>query len=200
MHTIVRALLGVGSLVVIQVAGIAGACAAEPKVDGFDVVGNVGYGTATDKYTVAGLKGDPFGFMLGVDAGYTFRFRLRLGLNYTHGFGRDSEGTRTGTGGIESPVHTHHLSDMMGASVGYDWLLDPIRLRASLDGGVSTFIRTTDSGPLPTSITFWAAPGFAAVWQLGPLELGAGVKYYAFLGSGAGPGFSGSLLAGVRFF
>jgi len=191
--------LGVGSLVVAHVAGIAVASAAEPKVDGFDVVGNVGYGTATDEYTVAGIKGDPFGFMLGVDAGYTFRVGLRLGLTYTRGFGRDSEGTRTGTGGIESPVHTHHQSVMMGASVGYDWLLDPIRLRASLDGGVYTFTRTTDSGPLPTATTFWAAPGFAALWQLGPLELGAGLKYYWFAGSGAGPGFSGSLMAGGRF-
>src|SRR5690349_6621167 len=117
MHSIARASLGVGSLVVAQVTGIGLASAAEPKVDGFDVVGNVGYGTATDDYTVARLKGDPFGFMLGVDTGYTFRFRLRLGLTYTHGFGRDSEGTRTGAGGVESPVHTHHLSDMMGASV-----------------------------------------------------------------------------------
>lgn len=184
-------------MVVAQVAGIAVASAAEPKVDGFDVVGNVGYGTATDDYTVAGLKGDPFGFMLGVDAGYTFRFGLRLGVFYTHGFGRDSEGTRTGMGGTESPVHTHHRSDMMGATVGYDWLLDPIRLRASLDGGVNTFIRTTDSGDLPTAVTLVAAPGFAALWQLGPLELGAGLKYY-FIGSG--PAFGGSLMAGARFF
>ena len=191
----VRAMLGVGSLVVVQVAGIAGASAAEPKVDGFDVVGNVGYGTATDNYTAAGLKGDPFGFMLGVDAGYTFRFGLRLGVIYTHGFGRDSEGTRTGMGGTESPMQTHHRSDMMGATVGYDWLLDPIRLRASLDGGVSFFIRTTDSGDLPTGVTLLAAPGFAALWQLGPLELGPGLKCY-FLSSG--PGFSGSLMAGAR--
>jgi hypothetical protein len=184
-------------VVVAQVAGIARASAAEPKVDGFDALGNVGYGTATDNYTAAGLKGNPFGFMLGVDAGYTFRFGLRLGLIYTHGFGHDSEGTRTGTGGMESPVHTHHRSDMMGATVGYDWLLAPIRLRASLDGGMTSFIRTTDSGDLPTGISFLAAPGFAALWQLGPLELGAGLKYY-FLASG--PGFSGSLMAGARFF
>jgi hypothetical protein len=183
--------------VVAQVAGIAGASAAEPRVDGFDVVGNVGYGTATDNYTAAGLKGDPFGFMLGVDAGYTFRFGLRLGLFYTHGFGRDSEGTRTGLGGTENPVNTHHRSDMMGATVGYDWLLDPIRLRASLDGGVSYFIRTTDAGDLPTAVTLLAAPGFAALWQLGTLELGAGVKCYFQSG---GPGFSGSLMAGARFF
>jgi hypothetical protein len=197
MRSTVRALLMVGSLVVAQVAGIAGASAAEPKVDGFDVVGNVGYGTATDNYTAAEVKGDPFGFMLGVDAGYTFRFKLRLGLIYTHGFGRDSEGTRSGTGGAESPVQTHHRSDMMGGTVGYDWLLDPIRLRASLDAGVGVFIRTTDAGDLPTGIILLAAPGFAALWQLGPLELGAGLKYYLL---SSGPGFSGSLMAGARFF
>jgi hypothetical protein len=179
------------------VTGIAGASAAEPKVDGFDVLGSVGYGTATDNYTAAGLEGDPFGFMLGVDAGYTFRFGLRLGLIYTHGFGRDSEGARTGVGGTENLVNTHHRSDMMGATVGYDWLLDPIRLRASLDGGVSYFIRTTDSGDLPTAVTLVAAPGFAALWQFGPLELGAGLKCYFQRG---GPGFSGSLMAGARLF
>lgn len=184
-----------GGLVVTQVAGIASASAAEPKVDGFDVVGNVGYGTATDDYA-AGLTGNPFGFMLGVDAGYTFRFGLRLGVTYTHGFGRDSEGTRT-VEGIESPVQTHHRSDMFGATVGYDWLLDPIRLRASLDGGVINFIRTTDRGDLPTGITLLAAPGFSALWQVGPLELGAGFKYYF---QGSGPAFSGSLMAGARFF
>jgi hypothetical protein len=193
----VRVLLSVGSLVVAQVAAIAGASAAEPKVDGFDVLGNVGYGTATDNYTAAGLKGDPFGFMLGVDAGYTFRFRLRLGFFYTHGFGRDSEGTRTEIG--DTAVQTHHRSDMMGGTVGYDWLLDRIRLRASLDGGGSTFIRTTDPGDLPTGVAFLVAPGFAALWQLGPLELGAGLKYYFFF-PGDAPNFSGSLMAGARFF
>lgn len=200
MRTTVRALLGVGSVVVAQATGIGLASAAEPKVDGGDVVGTVGYGTATDKYTAAGLKGDPFGFMLGVDAGYTFRFGLRLGVFYTHGFGRDSEGTRTDAGGIEYPVHTHHWSDMIGATVGYDWLLAPIRLRASLDAGVSAFVRTTDSGPLPTAATFVAAPSFAALWQLGPLELGAGLKYYGFVGPGGGSGFAGWLMAGARFF
>jgi hypothetical protein len=37
-------------------------------------------------------------------------------------------------------------------------------------------------------------PGFAALWQVGPLEVGAGLKYYGFLGVG------GSLMAGARFF
>lgn len=192
-----KGLLWVGILVVTEVAGITGASAAEHRVNGFDVVGNVGYGTATDNYTAAGLKGDPFGFMLGVDTGYTFRSGLRLGLFYTHGFGRNAEGKRTDSGGIEYPVYTHHRSDMMGATVGYDWLLDPIRLRASLDAGLSLFIRTTDSGDLPTGLTLLAAPGFAALWQLGRLELGAGLKCYFQSG---GPGFSGSLMAGTRFF
>jgi hypothetical protein len=179
------------------VAGIAVASAAEPKMDGFDVLGNVGYGVASESYAdIAGdLQADPFGFMLGVDAGYTFRFGLRLGVTYTHGFGREFEGTRTGTGGREYPVHTHHQSDIIGASVGYDWLLDPIRLRASLDGGIIYFNTTDNAGDLP-AFSLLLAPGFAALWQLGPLELGAGLKYYGFFASG----FGGSLMAGARFF
>jgi hypothetical protein len=172
------------------VAGIAVASAAEPKLDGADVVGNVGYGTVPSDD-----KGEPFAFMLGVDAGYTFRFGLRLGLTYTHGYGREGEYTRQGVGGIES-VHTHHHSDTFAVPVGYDWLLAPVRLRASLDAGMIFFNTTNNAGDLP-AWTLLLAPGFAALWQLGPLELGAGLKYHQFLG---GHGFSGSLMAGGRFF
>lgn len=185
-------------MVASQVAAVAVAAAAEkPKVDGFEALASVGYGAATDNYGdaqyVEDIPADPFGFMLGVDVGYTFRFGLRLGLTYTHGFGREIEATRTGVGGaVDYPVHTHHQSDITGASVGYDWLLAPIRLRASLDGGLVWLNTTDNAGDMP-AFTLLLAPGVSALWQLGPLELGVGAKYYAFLG------FAGSLLAGARF-
>lgn len=186
-------------MVASQVASIAVASAAQPpKLDGFDALATVGYGVAIENYGdaqyVEDIPADPFGFMLGVDAGYTFRFGLRLGLTYTHGFGREIEATRTGAGGaVDYPVHTHHQSDIMGATVGYDWLLAPIRLRASLDGGLFWLNTTDNEGDVP-AVTLLLAPGVSALWQVGPLELGAGFKYYAFLGLG------GSVLAGARFF
>ncbi len=195
MHTIGRALFGIGSVVLAQVTSVTVASAAKPKVEGADVVGNVGYGVGSDNYSE---DADPLGFMLGVDAGYTFRLGLRLGVNYTHGFGRKVDGTRT-VAGIEYPVHTHHRSDMLGGSVGYDLLLDPIRLRGSLDVGLIFFNGPDDVADL-AGVTYLLAPGLAALWQLDPLELGAGVKYYGFLGEGGGLGFAGSLIAGARFF
>jgi len=186
MHTIIRALLAVGSLVAAQVAGIAIASAADTKVKGVDVLGTFGYGTTNDD--------PPFGFMLGVDAGYTFRFGLRLGLDYTHGFGREVEETRSGIGGVQSQLRRYQ-SDLIGASVGYDWLINPIRLRASIDQGL-IFVNADKLDDF-RALTYFVAPGIAALWQFGPFEAGAGLKSYWL--AGAGLGFSGSLMAGGRF-
>jgi hypothetical protein len=162
------------------------ASAAAPKVKGVEVLGTVGYGTTNDA--------PPFGFMLGVDAGYTFRFGLRLGLDYTHCFGREVEQTRTGIGGAEYQVHNQYQSDLIGASIGYDWLIAPIRLRVSLDQGL---LFVNNEKVSVTGYTYFLDPGFAAFWQFGSLEAGAGLKYYWLFG--ARSGVSGSLMAGARF-
>ncbi len=188
MHTIIRASLAVGSLVAAQVAGIAIASAAEPKVKGLDVLGTVGYGTTNDD------DDPPFGVMLGVDAGYTFRFGLRLGLGYAHGFGREIVETRNGIGGVQSQVRRYQ-SDFVGASVGYDWLINPIRLRASIDQGI-VFINADKVADVRAA-TYFVNLGIAAFWHFGPLEAGAGLKYYWLAGGGLG--FSGALMAGGRF-
>lgn len=181
--------MAVGSLVAAQLACMAIASAAEPNVKGGDVLGTVGYGTTNDK------DDPPFGFMLGVDAGYTFRFGLRLGLDYTHGFGREIVETRNGVGGVQSQVRRYQ-SDFIGASVGYDWLINPIRLRASIDQGIM-FVNADKVADV-RAFTYFLAPGIAAFWQVGALEAGAGLKSYWLAGGGLG--VSGSLMAGARFF
>src|SRR6188768_1598372 len=94
-----RAMFGAGCAVVVQVAGTTRASAAEPaKLEGFDVLGNVGYGIALDSYVdyalIEDTDADPLGFLVGLDFGYTWRFGLRLGATATHGFGREFEETR----------------------------------------------------------------------------------------------------------
>jgi hypothetical protein len=140
-----RAALALGCFVSIQFVAARDARAESPrKVQGFEVLGALGYGVsvggeARDEY-------EPYGVMVGLDLGYTLPFGLRIGAEASRGFGRRIEQTLS-TGEV---VTTEAASIAFSGSVGYDHLLwSSFRLRGAVDAGLSGFSTSTDRGPLP---------------------------------------------------
>src|SRR5262245_43333286 len=84
-----QAAFALGCFVFVQLVGARSARAEGPrKVEGFEVLGTLGYGVA-----VGDLEFDPYGVMVGLDLGYTFRFGLRIGTDASYGFGHRGEQT-----------------------------------------------------------------------------------------------------------
>jgi hypothetical protein len=118
-----RVLLALGCFVFSQLVGARGARADSPrKVEGFEVVGTLGYGFPVGATTV-----NPYGVTLGLDLGYTLPFGLRIGADAIYGFGRTSEDV------------TDIVSFAFGGSAGYDLLLSSFRLRGALDMGLALY-------------------------------------------------------------
>src|SRR4051812_9493083 len=88
-----RGVFALGCFVFTQLVGARDARAQSTrKVDGFEVVGTLGYAVG-DVAWWGGKVAAPYGVTLGLDLGYTLRFGLRIGAQIGHGFGRRLEET-----------------------------------------------------------------------------------------------------------
>ena len=192
-----QAVFALGCVVLLQLVGVRGARAESPKkVDGFEVVGTLGYGVAVGDLTWGAREFAPYGVTMGLDVGYTFPFGLRIGTDASYGFGRRIEETLS-TGEV---VATSASSFNWGGSVGYDLLLSSFRLRIAADAGVVLYY--VEGGVVEASAApggaYYIGPKVALIWQYRAFELGLQSKYWVTT-TGAGSVQAG-LMGGARFF
>ena len=179
-------MFALGCFVFIQLVGARSARAESPrKVEGFELLGTLGYGfgrwhlNASDNYV------DPFGVTVGGDFGYTFPFGLRLGTDASYAFGSKTEYTRW----MGEAATTHASSITWGGSVGYDLLLSSFRLRGAADVGLMLVL---DEGTVAPWMYF--GPKIALTWQYRGVELGLQSRYMMLVSC-----FQVGLMGGTRF-
>ena len=181
-----QALFVLGFFVSVQLVGARDARAeSSAKVEGFELLGTLGYGIAFRNLTWANQEFDPYGLTVGLDFGYTWPFGLRIGTDATYGFGRRIEQTRW-TG---EAVTTHASSMTWGGSVGYDLLLSSFRLRGAADVGLLLLL---DEGSVAPWLYF--GPKIALGWQYRGVELGLESRWMMWTGA-----VQVGLMGGTRF-
>jgi hypothetical protein len=181
--------------------------AAPPRatVGGLSLLAMAGYGATTN--AVRGLDLAPYGAAFGVDAGFTFRFGLRLGayVNYSLGKSVVQHEDPLIRRSWEFDADTSSLN--AGLSVGYDVPLYLLVLRYDLSFGVTSM--QWDFGDVDPSdvrygdaknpnVGFHFAPGLALLWPHGPFEAGVGFNYFVQTNYTIPSGFLGKLLVGVK--
>ncbi|MEI9948716.1 MAG: hypothetical protein WDO74_06960 [Pseudomonadota bacterium] len=185
-----RAVFALGCFVCIQLTGARDARAeTSRKVEGFEVLGTLGYGVDVGGMTWWDREVDPYGVMVGLDLGYTFPFGLRIGVEASKGFGRRIEQTLS-TGEV---VTTDTSSFPLGGSVGYDLLFSSFRLRGAVDSG---FIFYSGENAIAPGGGFYIGPKVALIWQYRAFELGLQSKYWAATAGGV---VQMGLMSGARF-
>ncbi len=182
-------MFALGCFVFIQLVGARGALAESPrKVEGFEVLGTLGYGFA-----------DPYGVTVGLDLGYTLPFGLRIGADASKGFGRRIEET----GSTGEVVVTKAESFAFGGSLGYDLLLPLFRLRGAVDMGLALY--AYEGGHLEGAFVpggaWYIGPQVALIWQYRTFELGLQSKYWVTSADGSGNAgvVQVGLMSGARF-
>ena len=155
------------------------------KVEGFELLGTLGYGIAFRNLTWSNKEFDPYGVTVGGDFGYTWPFGLRLGTDAGYAFGHRLEQRR-----LNGEVFTTHASSMTwGGSVGYDLLLSSFRLRGAADVGLLLLL---DEGSAAPWIYF--GPKIALGWQYRGVELGLQSRWMMWTGA-----VQVGLMGGTRF-
>ena len=164
-----RPVFALGCFVFIQLAGVRSARAESPrKVEGFELLGTLGYGVAVGLWAAGERKVDPYGVTPGLDFGYTWPFGFRIGTDVSYGFGRKIENTDW-----KGEVYTTHASSLTwGASFGYELLSSSFTLRGAIDGGLAVYFDQGDVAP-----SFYVGPKVAFIWQYRALEFGFQTKY-----------------------
>jgi hypothetical protein len=182
-----RALFALGCFAFIQLVGVRSAQAESArKVEGFELLGSLGYGVAVGLWAAGERELDPYGVTPGLDFGHTWPFGLRIGTDVGYGFGRRLEYTsRTG-----EVIATHASSFTWGASFGYDFFLSSFTLRGAVDGGLAVRFDEGDADPL-----FYVGPKVAFIWQYRAFEFGFQTKYLW----GVPSAFQVGLMGGTRF-
>lgn len=177
----------------------------KPKVAGFGVLLAGGYGASTT--SVRGMSLAPYGATFGLDAGFTFRFGLRLGAygNYSLGSTTNEHREPIVRQGFDFKADTSNLT--AGLSVGWDVPMSCLVLRYSLGlgftsmkwdfGGVdATDVRYGDAKNPSTGFQF--APGATVLWPHGKFQGGVGFDYVVQANGTIPSGFIGKLVAGVK--
>jgi hypothetical protein len=156
-----------GAFVFTQLVEARDALAESPrKVEGFELLGSLGYAITVRDWSFNDKKIDPFGVLVGLDFGYTFPFGLRLGSDAVYGFGRTIESTDW-RGEVST---TDSSSFAWSASVGYDLMLSSsFRLRGAADAGLLVlFYESEDEAGVGMNL----GPKLALIWQSRAFELG----------------------------
>jgi hypothetical protein len=180
-----EAVFALSCFVFIQLVGARDARAESPrKVEGFEVLGTLGYGVA-----VGDMEIEPYDVMVGLELGYTLPFGLRIGTDASYGFGRRIEQTLS-TGRV---VVTDASSITWGGSVGYDLLLSSFRLRGAVDSGVIIY---NFEGAVTPGAAYYIGPKVALIWQYRAFELGLQSKYWVSVDHGV---VQVGLMSGARF-
>jgi len=187
--TTCRIVLALGCFAFVQLLGVRRARAESPrKVEGFEILGTLGYGVAVGDLTWDDEEIAPYGVMVGLELGYTLPFGLRIGADAIYGFGRSLEERRP-MGGVV--VETDVSSAGFGGSLGYDLLVPLFRLRGAVDAGLLTY----HGAGVFRGASWYIGPEVALIWQYRALELGLQSKYW--LTSADGPGNNAVVQVGI---
>ena len=181
-----QAVLVLGCFVFVQLVGARDARAeSSGKVEGFELLGTLGYGIAFRNLTWSNKEFDPYGVTVGGDFGYTWPFGLRLGTDASYAFGHRLEQTR-----LNGEVFTTHASSITwGGSIGYDLLLSSCRLRGAADVGLLLLLDEGSAAPW-----LYFGPKIALAWQYRGVELGLESRWMMWTGA-----VQVGLMGGTRF-
>lgn len=177
----------------------------QPSLAGLSLLATVGYGVSTTE--VRGLDLAPYGAAFGVDAGFTFRFGLRLGAYLNYALGKSVLEHRDPLIGKSYEFQADTSSLNTGLSLGYDVPIYAFVLRYDLSFGVTSMhwdfgsvdassVRYGDAKQPNVGIHF--APGVALLWPHGPIEAGVGFSYLVQANGTIPSGFLGKVLVGVK--
>lgn len=155
----------------------------------------VGWGFKTDRST-SGLGSDPYGFGFGIRGGYTFDFKLYVGLFYMYYLGSSTAGACGRSVCADLTTTANYMQ--FGAEGGYDVWAGPVIIRPSLQFGPA--LALTNVSGMSTSVTRAViAPGFTVVHPMDGFFIGGEARANIVPSSN---GVSGILLAlhgGLRF-
>jgi hypothetical protein len=84
---------------------------------------------------------DPYGLGFGIRGGYSFDFKLYVGVFYMYYLGSTETGTTAQTG-LNSDISQNYMQ--FGAEFGYDWWAGPVIVRPSLEIGPALLIGSTN--------------------------------------------------------
>jgi hypothetical protein len=181
------------------------AASAKPSVAGVSLLAVAGYGASTSE--VRGMKLSPYGATFGLDAGFTFRFGLRLGSYVAYSLGKAEQNHRDQRlgRGFDFTADTSSLN--LGLVVGYDVPVYLLVLRYDLSFGVTSM--HWDFGGVDASdvrygdakapnVGFHFAPGLALLWPHERLLAGVGFDYLVQTSGTIPSGFLGKVLIGVK--
>lgn len=153
------------------------------------------------------MKLSPYGATFGLDAGFTFRFGLRLGSYVNYSLGKAEQNHRDALlgRGFDFTADTSSLN--LGLAVGYDVPLYMLVLRYNLSFGITSMhwdfggvdpsdVRYGDAKA--PNVGFHFAPGLALLWPHGAFEAGIGFDYLVQTSGTIPSGVLGKLLVGVK--
>jgi hypothetical protein len=178
----------------------------EPEPVGrYELLANVAYGTATT--SLYDLEVEPYGALFGLEAGFTWPWRLRLGAYFDYGLGRSVQQRYDRLAGRDISLTSEAQSASASASLGYDVSLHFLILRYSIDLGI-TWMRWDFGGlreaslggysPMQgTVVGFHVAPRVALLWPVGRFAYGLGMRYSIQFADQIPSGIQGELLVGM---
>jgi hypothetical protein len=177
------------------------------KRSGFEILAVGGYGQSTAK--IGDLELQPYGAHVGLDLGFAFASRFRLGWAVGYGFGRTVHQRHDGVLPREDFDFDADTSSLdVAILLGYDVPLDQFLLRYGLGFG-GTFMRWDLGGIPPESVFdqivaespasgFFLAPSLALLWPHDALLCGVGFEYLVQANGMIPAGFLGKVLVGVK--
>jgi hypothetical protein len=176
-----------------------------PSLERFEILVSAGYGASTKD--VRRLEIAPYGPLVGLDVGYTFRPGLRFGAVAGYGFGHSVSQRYDPVVGDDFDVNAESSSFSAGLSVGWDVPLHELYLRYGLSLG-GTWMSWSFDGAEPgfidlyaaesPSAGFFAAPGLKLLVPLQRFECGIGFDYVIQTNEAIPSGFLGQLYVGVK--
>ena len=177
-----------------------------PSLAGFEILGSVGYGTATGN--IRNLELEPYGVGFALDFGYVFRKGFRVGGNVGYGLGQSVEQRHDTALGQDFDFTSDASSLNVAVSLGYDVPLYVFTLRYALNLGASFMRWGLDGAPADSVLGsgawksptagFLLVPGVTLLWPHGAFECGVGFDYFVQTSGKIPPGLLGEVLVGVK--
>ncbi len=136
-----------------------------PRADATSIGASIGYGTA---------GGDPNAYGLGFlgRLGFSLPLNIYAGANFVYHLGTSNEGALG-----ENSQNVWYV----GGEVGYDFNVEKFTFRPFAGiGGLALRERVcvgNDCGNVPTATSLYVAPGVYGRYDLGPVYVGAEVRY-----------------------
>lgn len=156
----------------------------------------LGWGFKTDR-TFAQLGADPYLLDIGIRGGYTFDFKLYVGLFYEYFIGSSETGTSARVVSTSQTTHANYM--VFGPEVGYDIWAGPVIIRPSLELGPALAF-TNVSGKTTSLVRMAFGPGIDVIYPWpGGFFLGGEARAKLVPSSNGVSAFLLALHGGLRF-